>query len=183
MEIYLVFSKSGTWLSRVLRLYLRKKYVHVSLSFDNKFNHMYSFGRVNPNNPFSGGFVIEDFRHGVYKKHEDAECLIYKIEISQQQYNQIKKQLKQYEINPEKYKYNALGLITAMLNIELKRDYHYFCTQFITEQFKQVGIINSSKPAGLFRPEDLILNIDNLEPIYEGYICEYIKQNDEEIII
>lgn len=57
--IYLIFSKTGTWLSNLISIITKSPYTHVALSFDDKFNSLYTFGRVNPNNPFSGGFTIE----------------------------------------------------------------------------------------------------------------------------
>ena len=53
-DIYLVFSKTGTILSRILRNFSKTKYVHSSISLDSEFTQMYSFGRKNPYNPFSG---------------------------------------------------------------------------------------------------------------------------------
>jgi hypothetical protein len=63
--VYLIFSKTGTWLSRALNIFSDTKYVHASISFDDSFSKMYSFGRTNPSNPFSGGFVEENLFDGV----------------------------------------------------------------------------------------------------------------------
>ena len=178
MEIYLVFSKTGTWLSRVLRVILKKKYVHVSLSFDDRLNYMYSFGRVNPNNPFSGGFVIEDLRKGVYRRSREAECIVYKLKISDDQYQQMKYKLQDFEKNKQNLKYNFIGLFAVLLNVQLKRRNKYFCSQFVSELFIDSRIINNSKPAEVFRPEDFIISINNLEPIFEGNVKDYVMEYD-----
>ncbi|MGE5633178.1 MAG: hypothetical protein ACM3TR_19090, partial [Caulobacteraceae bacterium] len=85
-HIYLVFSKTGTWLSKTINLFCEAKYVHTSISFDSSFTKMYSFGRVDPDNPFSGGFVEENLYEGVYKKFSCCECLIYRVRITEEQY-------------------------------------------------------------------------------------------------
>ncbi len=179
MEIYLVFSKTGTWLSNVLRFILRKKYVHVSLSFDRELNNMYSFGRTIPNNPFSGGFVIENIREGVYKKNIDSECIVYKLSVSEEQYSLIIDILKDFKNNKENLKYNLLGLIFAALNIPVKRENYYFCTQFVSELFINANLIDDEKPSELYRPYDLQIKLKELEPIFEGYVLDYIKKYGE----
>ena len=67
-KIYIVLTYTGTWLSKVVRFYTRKDYSHVSISLDENLNNMYSFGRINPYNPFSCGFVKESPRHGTFKR-------------------------------------------------------------------------------------------------------------------
>ena len=61
-EIYLVFTRTGTWLSRMICIIFRMKYPHVSISFDDSLTRMYSFGRRSPDNPFSGGLVEENLQ-------------------------------------------------------------------------------------------------------------------------
>ncbi len=181
MEIYLVFSKTGTWLSKVLRIVLKKKYVHVSLSLDDRLNNMYSFGRINPNNPFSGGFVIEDLRRGVFRRNRGAECVVYKFKISDEQYKQMKYKLQKFEENQHHFKYNFLGLFAVMFNFQVKRPNKYFCTQFVSELFIDSKIIENNKPAETFRPDDFLFSIDNLEPIFEGYVKDYVMEYDSNI--
>ena len=55
-SIYIVISQTGTWLSTLIKLYTGTVY-HVSLSLENSLSDMYSFCRINPVNPFSGGFA------------------------------------------------------------------------------------------------------------------------------
>ncbi|WP_373206018.1 hypothetical protein [Clostridium tertium] len=66
-EFYLIFSKTGTSISKFINFYTKDKYVHVSLSFDDSFEKMYSFGRKYTNNPLIGGFVEENINEGIYK--------------------------------------------------------------------------------------------------------------------
>lgn len=58
-KIYIVLTYTGTILSKIIRIYTRAEFCHVSLSLDKRLNKMYSFGRLNPYNPFIGGFVHE----------------------------------------------------------------------------------------------------------------------------
>ena len=56
-KIYIILTFTGTILSRIVRIYTRKEYSHVSISLDQDLTKMYSFGRLNAYNPFSGVFV------------------------------------------------------------------------------------------------------------------------------
>ena len=56
-KIYIMLSFTGTILSRIVKVVTLKEYSHVSVALDLEFNSLYSFGRINPKNPFSGGFV------------------------------------------------------------------------------------------------------------------------------
>lgn len=179
MDVYLVFSKTGTWLSTLLRSLLKEKYIHVSVAFNDKFDCMYSFGRVNPNNPFSGGFVTENFRTGVYKKFKKAECIIYKIQVTKEQYEQLFKELEKYQQRKEELKYNFLGLIVAFFHFRWVRQNHYFCSQFVSKLLIDTDIINTSKPPEFFRPKDILLTLKEYEKIYEGYISDYVTNYDE----
>src|SRR5690554_4791812 len=100
-DIYLVFSKTGTILSRILRNFSKTKYVHSSISLDSEFTQMYSFGRKNPYNPFSGGFVIESFDRGVFARFPQSECHIIRIRVSKEQLASLKSELNQFILNQD----------------------------------------------------------------------------------
>jgi hypothetical protein len=168
-NIYLIFSKTGTWLSRLISLFIEGKYVHASISLDNSFSQMYSFGRVNPSNPFSAGFVEENLYEGVYKKFSRCECLIYRVETTEDQYNILKEEIKRFSKEKYKYRYNFLGLFGVLFNKHFERENYYFCSQFVSEVLIKTSIYNTDKKPELIKTDDLI-SIENKEIIYEGYI-------------
>jgi len=166
--IYLVFSKTGTWLSRTLNFFSSSKYVHASISFDNHFDAMYSFGRKRPRNPFSGGFVKENIFEGVYKNYLDSECIIYKIPITMQQFEGIQKDITKFNFNKANYRYNFLGLFGILLNVPLNRNNYYFCSQFVYELLEKHDILKLDKQAGLVTIIDLMA-VENKSMVYEGF--------------
>lgn len=176
-NIYLVFSKTGTILSRVLSMFSETKYVHSAISFDNSFTHLYSFGRKNPYNPLSGGFVVENFLGGVYSRFPRSECHITKLEVTQEQYYSLKSEVETFMEKEDKYKYNFLGLFGIVFNIPIKRQDYYFCSQFVSEMLMKSGIYSSNKPPELIRTDDLFC-IDNQEFYYSGFVnqCFSFKQ-------
>lgn len=169
--IYLVFSKTGTWLSKLIYIFSHIKYPHSSISFDASFTKMYSFGRINPANPFLGGFVEENLHEGIYRKFSDSECLIYRVKVNKEQYISLKKQVDYFIFEKDKYKYNFLGLLGIVLNKAVKRKYCYFCSQFVSEILINSGIFFNGKKPELMRTDDLF-TIGNKEIIYEGFVNE-----------
>lgn len=167
--IYLVFSKTGTILSQVLKFFSKTKYVHTSISLDSDFTQMFSFGRKNPYNPFSGGFVIESLYEGVYERFPLCECHIVKVPVTDEQLKVLKKELNSFLLRKNTYKYNFLGLFGILLNRPIKRSNHYFCSQFISELLIKSGIYTSNKPPELIRSDELIL-IDHQESYYTGFV-------------
>lgn len=174
--IYLVFSKTGTWLWKTINIVTNVKYVHSSISFDESFTEMYSFGRTNPNNPFSGGLVKESFNEGVYKRFTQSECMIYKVNVTEDQYQAIRTGLEAFLQAKDNYKYNFLGLFGVLLNISVKRKNYYFCSQFVSELLIKGNVFNFSKEPELISTTDL-LELDNMELVYEGYINKYTWKN------
>ena len=57
VKIYFILSYTGTILSRLVRIFTKDEFCHVSLSLDKNLTKMYSFGRINPYIAFIGGFV------------------------------------------------------------------------------------------------------------------------------
>lgn len=167
--IYLFFSKTGTWLSRTLTIFSETKYVHSSISFDDSFKVMYSFGRLHPNNPFFGGLVEENIYEGVYKKFEDSECLIYKVKVTEEQYYSLKREIKYFLKEKYKYRYNFIGLFGILINTPIKRKNHYFCSQFVSEVLIKSNIYHTDKVPELIKTNDLF-SLRNKELVYEGFI-------------
>jgi hypothetical protein len=176
---YLVFTKTGTWLSKIIYTFSDIQYPHSSISFDNNFTEMYSFGRTKPNNPFSGGFAIENLHEGVFRKFPESDCLIYRVKVTEEQYIALQQQVENFLREKDKYKYNLLGLLGVLLNIQIKRKSRYFCSQFVAEILINSKIIKYDKVPELISTSELYA-IENKELIYKGYVSDYtlIPNND-----
>jgi hypothetical protein len=172
MYLYLIFSKTETWLSKVLRIFLQTKYVHSAISLEETLKTMYSFGRVDPYNPFSGGFTQESFRTGIYIKNQNCECLVYRIQITEDQYAVLMNEISKFLSSSMSFRYNFIGLFTAAFNIPLKRKNYYFCSQFVSELLIKINVLDSSITPELIKPTDL-LRLDAKEKVFEGLTRKY----------
>lgn len=171
-DIYLVFSCTGSTLSNFIKFFTNDTYTHVSLSLDNNFTEMYSFGRKIPKNPFFGGLIKENLYDGTYKLFPNTTCLIYKIKISNEQYLNLKYTLNKHLDNREIYRYNFLGLILVTLKFSYTRDNYYFCSQFVSELLINSDIFNFNKKPEFIKPSDIQkVNYDTI--VYEGLITDF----------
>lgn len=170
-KIYIIFTDTGTLFTKLIKLYTKKSLNHVSVSFDDQLKEIYSFGRKKPYNPFIGGFVKEKIAEGLFKK---ASCAIYSFTISDWEYEQMQKKVRQMEAEKELYKYNLLGLFAIIFNYQLNRKYAFFCSQFVaTILNEKMGVLD--KPASLCKPQDL-MRMKDLQLIYQGKLHLYPNQ-------
>lgn len=172
--IYLVFTKTGTWFSKVLDFFEPSDYIHSSLSLTEDLNTLYSFGRKNPNNPFSGGFAIENLEAGVFSKNKNIALSIYKIKVTADQYDLISDMIDGFLLHKNDYKYNMIGLFGFFINKPIKRENHYFCSQFVSEILVNSKVVSLNTPSCLTRPSDLIDAYPN-NLMYKGYTGEFSK--------
>src|SRR5699024_1066639 len=105
-KIYLLFSDTGTMLSRVINLCTNSTLNHASIAFDSSLTEVYSFGRKDPYNPWVGGFVKENLRTPFF---EHSKCAIFQLTISEDAYIQLWERIKKMEVENEQYRYNLLG--------------------------------------------------------------------------
>lgn len=170
--IYILLTDTGTWFSKLIKLYTRFPYNHASIALDEGLNDIYSFGRKVYYNPFSGGFVKERMDQGVFFHRKETKCVLYKLTVNEEQYHQISKVIYQFERLSANYKYNLMGVFAIAINMKLERDNAFTCSQFVATVLKLSGLELMKKCPELIRPDDFV-EIPTLELIYEGKLHEY----------
>ena len=169
-KIYLILSHSGTIPSKLVKFYTGFKYSHISIALKRDVKLMYSFGRKKYNNPFYGGFIIEDKNSKFYKKFNKTKCIIMELEIKDSSYRKLVEQLNKYKKNINVYKYDFLGIILNIFNINYKRENYSVCSEFVGKLLENSNIHIFNKKN--IRPKDFFL-IPNIKIIYEGLLNEY----------
>jgi len=179
-KVYIIYSYTGTYFSRFLRMMTDEKYVHVSICLDSNLKEVYSFGRQNPRWMFPCGFVNEDFQL-ISNLFQNAECQVYELQLSLKKWQALKHELQKYIDKRNAYHYNIKGLIHIKFNHIYRRQYHYVCSQFVGKLIQDSQIYDFQKDYSLINPHDVI-SIPNLNLIYEGKINNYIKEFSNEKI-
>lgn len=165
-SIYILLTDTGTIFTRLIRWYTGDPMNHASLVLGDGLKEIYSFGRLHPRNPFSGGLVMEDLEGKLFG---NASCALYRCTVSEQAYEQICQRVEGMLQEKGKYKYNLLGLLGVAFNVRLERAYAYFCSQFVASVFEFGGAALTGKPAALVTPGDLALS-PALRLVYRGEV-------------
>jgi hypothetical protein len=180
-NIYILLTDTGTWFSRMIKLYTRAPYNHASIALDEGLNELYSFGRKVYTNPFSAGFVKERLDSGVFFHQKETRCVLYRLTIDHDQHVQLVSTISQFETFAGRYKYNLLGIFAMAVNMELKRENAYTCSQFVATVLNISGIELLSKAPELIRPDDFV-DLPSLELIYEGRLHDYLSGERRSIL-
>ena len=170
-KIYIVLSQSGSNLSRFLKLVTREPYNHASIAFNDSLEIMYSFGRVRPYNPFVGGFVCESSSFGTFKRFRNTRIRVVEIDVSREAYVEAATIIDQMLGEQRRYHYNYLGLILAAIRVPFKKQYCYYCSEFVKYLALRMELPEAKKLPAITKPMQL-LSIPHRE-IYEGTLREY----------
>ncbi len=175
-KIYLFISGTQTGVSKCVSFFTRSKNTHSTLSLDGKFDCMYTFGRFTLK-PLPSGFVKENIRTNVLKKYDYCPCKIFEIDVDDEQYANLLKEIKRYEDEKQKYKYAILGAFLCAFRIKKTFKYKRFCSQFVANLLHDGAGLELPYDTSLMRPKDFLL-LDYIKPVYEGSIRSLAEKVD-----
>lgn len=174
-KIYIVLTHTGTILSTIIKYYTRDEFSHVSIALDADLKEMYSFGRLNPYNPFVGSFVHEYINKGTFKRFKKTKTKVYSFFITDEQYEKARKTIEYFENNKQKYKFNILGLACVSINKRIVRKNTFYCAEFVKHILKSAKIPEANELPEIIKPEDF-KKINGLILEYEGLLRKYKKK-------
>ncbi len=129
--IYVAFLVTNTNMGRLIRLFTRNQYSHVSIAFEHDLNKMYSFARYNVNSPISGGFVVEEpYRYLI--NNSDIFVKICKLPVSVAEYERIKLEVEFFHQHKEEMIYNTLNAVLSLVKKRLQKKNTFTCLEFVT---------------------------------------------------
>ncbi|MBR7165814.1 MAG: hypothetical protein IKD18_06000 [Clostridia bacterium] len=171
-KIYLVLTQTSSNLSRVIRLFTRAEFNHISIALSSDLEPMWSFGRKYPYNPFCGGFVKEHLREGTFYRFPKTRCAVYSLEVSDEQYAAIRAQLEAMYRERALYRYNFYGLCLAAVRIDQSFEKRFYCSQFFKSLFIKVRIPGAECLPKIAEPCHFA-ELPNVAPVYRGFLKEY----------
>lgn len=169
-KIYIVLTHTGTVLSQIIKKYTKDEFSHVSISLDVELKEMYSFGRLNPYNPFIGGFVHEYVNKGTFKRFYKTKAKIYYLYVTDEQYENLRNIINQIENDKANYTFNVLGLLAVGFHKRMEKEHSFYCAEFV-KYVMEKSKIDTGLPE-IVKPEDF-KNIDSLQQIYDGLLRKY----------
>ena len=131
---------------------------------------MYSFGRLNPYNPFIGGFIHEYIDKGTFKRFKKTKTKVIELNIEENKYLKLKEAIEKIQNEKEKYKFNILGLLAIGFNIKIRAKKSFYCAEFVKYVIDEADIDN--KLPELVRPENF-KSLYGGKEIYSGLLQNY----------
>ncbi|MDR1893283.1 MAG: hypothetical protein LBQ61_01150 [Spirochaetales bacterium] len=157
-HIYLIFSDTGSPGSKLISLFTKDLYNHVSLAFDEALATMVSYNGGNGrNNPGLNQERLEDF----YQK-ADAAVAVYKLASSREQKEIIINRIRQ--INERGSGYNLIGILTR----QNYRPNIMVCSHFVYTMLNAAGLLYFYKEGAEVKPMDFLRqNQGNLALVHQ----------------
>ena len=169
-KIYIVLTYTGTILSKLVKIYTKKEYSHVSIALDEDLNEMYSFGRTFAYCPFIAGFVHEELDKGTFKRFKKTKTRIYSLQVPDEKYEKVIDVINNIKEHRKEYDFNIIGLFCIAINLKFKREKSFYCAEFVKYVLEQSNI-NKSLPE-LIKPEDF-KDLKGINVEYSGILKEY----------
>ena len=168
--IYILLTRSGTLLSKLVYAVTGASYTHASMAFDEELNCLYSSTRKNGYTMFPAGPSKEYLNKGVFRLRGDAPCALYALEVTDDAYVRARRRAEHMMARGELYRFNTLGLILCALHIRWQRRRHYFCSQFVSEVLEKSGAMELPKHSTLMHPNDYT-RLEELRCVYKGTLA------------
>lgn len=169
-KIYIVLTYTGTILSKIIKIYTKDEFSHVSIALDEDLKQMYSFGRLNPYNPFIGGFVHEGINIGTFKRFKKTKTAIYSLQVNDEEYEKIQETIKKIQEAEKPYRFNVVGLLAVGLKLRIHKENSFYCAEFVKYLLEKSGI-ETNLPL-ILRPDNF-KHIKNLNLEYTGNLRNY----------
>ena len=178
--IYILLTRSGTLLSKLVYAVTGANYTHASMAFDEELNCLYSSTRKNGYTMFPAGPSKEYLNKGVFRLRGDAPCALYALEVTDEAYVRARRRAEHMMARGELYRFNTLGLILCALHIRWQRRRHYFCSQFVSEVLQKSGALELPKPSTLMHPSDYA-KLPELRCLYRGTLADLPQRQSMEL--
>ena len=178
--IYILLTRSGTLLSKLVYAVTGASYTHASMAFDEELNCLYSSTRKNGYTMFPAGPSKEYLNRGVVRLRGDAPCTLYALDVTDEAYVRARRRAEHMMARGELYRFNTLGLILCALHIRWQRRRHYFCSQFVSEVLQKSGALELPKPSTLMHPSDYA-ELPELRCLYRGTLAGLPQRQSMEL--
>ena len=174
-KIYILLTRSGTILSKMVHLITTDTYTHASIAFDENLETLYSSSRKNGRTMFPAGPCTERLDSGYYQGHGQIPCAVYELQVSDEAYENAKLEVARIMEKVGEYHFNIIGLLLCRLNIPFRRKRHFFCSQFVSEILMRSRALHLPKDTALMRPNDYT-TIPELLCCFQGRLNELLQK-------
>lgn len=176
-KIYILLTKSDTWVSHLISLVTNDTYTHASISFEPNLQPMYSFSRKFVSLPLPAGLRAEPLDKGFYKKYDTIPCALYELNVTEAVYAAARAEVEQMMQNAAHCPFNLVGLLLCRMQIPFHRENQYFCSEFVGEVLTRSHALTMPKVPSLIRPNDYA-HLPQLICRFEGRLNELLARKE-----
>ena len=173
-SVYVILSQTGTMFSRALKFFTHAEYNHASISLSPTLDKMYSFGRLNPYNPFIGGFVEEGKNIGTFKRFYRTTAMVLEFKVSVEKFKAIEYFIEYFKDHNKDFHYNYLGVLFACFKKHHTSSKRFYCSEFVKTCLETFNIENARELPKIIKPIDF-LKLRNKNIIYTGFLQNYMS--------
>ena len=183
--VYVVISRTPTSTGKMIRRFLKGEYNHASISLDESLSEMYSFCRLSISNPLVGGIIKESVFTLSIGLEEPVPIIVYRIPVTAERYELIRKFIYEVYNDTEVYYYNFLQALGLISNRKHKVYKTYICSEFVMEALRKGGIKPTSIESYKITPTDISEMMSNFI-YYSGDLKDYpfkhnVKTKEDEV--
>ncbi len=172
--VYIMVSATYTKVGKIIRYATKAEYNHVSISFDENMETLYSFGRIRHCMPLVGGLVHETIDRFTLRSPRNVHIRIYRIPVSAAAYECGLKRIQEIACDDE-YAYNFVSALTYFIWQGVENYKTYVCSEFVSHMLRLMRPdLAFCKPDCKVIPDDFLLLLENYE-VYSGNLSEYDK--------
>lgn len=171
-KIYILLMHTKTIPARIIKTITEYGYSHVGLSLEKDCNVIYSFGRRQVCSILNAGFSIESKNGDFFKKFNKTICKIYEIEVTDEQYEEVKRIINIMIRNTNQYKYDYIGIVLRFFGIPVTLKNKYVCSYFVASVLEKAKIYRFRKKTCFIQPKDFS-RLPRLREIYSGRYLAY----------
>ena len=153
-KVYILLTRSNTSFSQLIYKVTHDQFTHSSIGLEGPGGAFYSFARRHPRLMLPAGLIKERVAGGFYAIHPTVPCRLYELEVTEENWQYIRRKIDAMYPEHRHYRYNLLGAFTAYAGKTLERPHHYFCSEFVAECLVESGAAVLPNPPGLSHPID-----------------------------
>lgn len=180
--IFISLISTKTPIGKVIRAYTHSDYSHAGIAMNSKLDKIYSYAINNDIRQKGGGFTLESIKYYM-DIGSTLSILVLALFIDKDVKKKMKEQLKYYEKNQTKTRYDGGDFVNIVFNIKKKNannSLNMVCSQFVDHILKTAGVDITNKSSNLVSPKmlsEVDPNSTNIYMMYKGTLEDYKPKN------
>lgn len=177
-NVYVILPKAETLVSKIAGVVTGYPYSHITISLDDKLQVFYSFSRLRYNAPLISGFAKEYRSHLASKEKVWLKCKIFKIPVSEADYQKVKKFISQTGRDKTLlFNYLSMATMNIIGGFEVYKTMN--CLSYAGAVLEQISFLQLPKPGVRMFPEDFDRWLSKDYFFFEGLMNTNFEYEDD----